>query len=84
MIEPINRYKKVLKTTGTEEQTRIPLKLIIEKIWCRQKENKFEHFFQISVHADMKSTNETYSNKRLQKCSSRGQITFGNQLQKFP
>ena len=58
MIKLINRYKKVLrlKTTGTEEQLRIPLKLIIEKIWCRQKENKFEHFFQISVDADMKST----------------------------
>ena len=45
------------------EQTRIPLKIIIEKIWCRQKKSTLEKFMQISVPADMKSTKKPFSNK---------------------
>ena len=46
-----------LKSTSIfKEQTRIPLKLTIEEIWCNQKGNKFEQFLQISVHKDEKST----------------------------
>ena len=59
MLKLINRYYKIfwLKITGTfKEETRIPLKLTIEKIWCRQKRKTFEQFLQTSVHADMKST----------------------------
>ena len=36
-----------------EEQTRIPLKLNIEKKWCRQKRTKIEQFLQILVHTDV-------------------------------
>ena len=45
-----------LKSTGTfKEQTRLPLKLSIEKSWCRQKKTK-KQFFQILIHAEMKAT----------------------------
>ena len=86
MIKLNNRYRKVLrqKTTATEEQTRIPLKLIIEKIWCRQKEKKLSTSFKFQSMQIWSRPNETYSNETLQKYSSRGQITFGSQLQTFP
>ena len=34
---------------------RIPLKLNIEKNWCRRKGTTMEQFLQISVHTDNKS-----------------------------
>ena len=49
------------------EQTRTPLKLVVEKIWCRQKKNALELFMHISVFADMKSTKKT----RFQQNSSK-------------
>ena len=57
----INWYYKILwlkSTSISKEQTRIPLKLNIEKIWCRQKRITIEHFLQISLHTDMRSTKE--------------------------
>ena len=40
---------------------------------------------QISDHADMKSTKKAYSDKKFQKEPSRGQISFGFQVQStFP
>ena len=63
IIKLINRYYKILRQKSTsifEEQTRIPLKLNIEKIWCRQKRKTIEQFLQISVHTDMKSTEEAF------------------------
>ena len=49
------------------EQTRIPRKLKIEEIWCRQKRKKIEQFLQISVHTDMKSTKETILQQKTTK-----------------
>ena len=59
MLKHINRYYKILWLKSTsifKEQTRIPLKLTIEKFWRRQKGNKFEQFLQISVHTYQNST----------------------------
>ena len=41
----------------------MPIKLDIEKTWCRQKRNKLEQFLQISVHIDLKSTKKPYFNQ---------------------
>ena len=46
------------KTSFFKEQTRRPLKLKIEKTWCRQKRITIEQFLQTSVHTDIKSTKE--------------------------
>ena len=54
-------------TSILDEQTRIPLKLNIEKIWYRQKQITIEQFLQISVHTDMKSTTEAISERKTQK-----------------
>ena len=59
LLNPINRDHKILwlKSTGTlKEQTKITLKLTIEKIWCRLKRITNEQFFKILLPADMKST----------------------------
>ena len=70
-------------TSFFKEQTRIPLKLKIEKTWCRQKRT-IEQFLQTSVHTDNRSTKETIFQQKIQNQSIRGQITFGIQLQTFP
>ena len=60
-LELIERFYKNLWPESSniiKEQTRIPLKLTIEKNWCRQKRIILEQFMQISVHAYMKSTNQ--------------------------
>ena len=60
-LKLINRYYKFiwLKSTSIfKEQIRIPLKLKIEKNWCRQKRITTEQLLQISVHTDIKSTKE--------------------------
>ena len=45
------------KSIGTfEEQTRIPIKLTIEKTSSRQKRNTIDQFLQILFHADMTKT----------------------------
>ena len=45
------------KSTGTyKENSRIPLKLIIEKTGCRQKRNTIEQFSEKSVQVDMTTT----------------------------
>ena len=62
----------------------MPLKLNIEKIWCRQKRKTTEQFVQISVLADMKSTKEGNSQQKPQNQPIRGQTTSGIQLQTFP
>ena len=62
----MNRYYKIRWIKGTsifKEQTRIPLKLNIKKISCRQKRITIEQFLQISVHTDMKSTKEAIFQK---------------------
>ena len=59
----INRYYKILwlkSTSFSEDQTRIPLKLNIEKISCRQKGITAEQFLHISVHTDIKSTKKAF------------------------
>ena len=66
----INRCYKIiwLKSTSIfEEQTRIPLKLNIEKNWCRQKRTTIEQFLQTSVHTDMKSTRKAISQQKTPK-----------------
>ena len=63
----------------------MPLKLNIEKNWCRQKRITIEQFLQILVHTDKKSTKEAIFQQKTPKYQSiRGQITFGIQLQTFP
>ena len=60
----LKTYQSILQnpsaksTSIYKEQTIILLKLNIEKVWCRQKQKTTEHFVQISVHTDMKSTKE--------------------------
>ena len=66
------------------DQTITPLKLVIEKILCRQKQNTLEQFMHISILADMKSTKKPDSNEKLQNQSVRDHITFGINLQTFP
>ena len=70
LLKLINRYYKNLGLKSTsifKEQTRIPLKLNIEKIWCRQKRITIEHILQISVHTDMKSTKESIFKQKTPK-----------------
>ena len=58
-LKLINRYYKIVwlkSTSNFKEQTRIPLKLTIKKLWCRQKRITAEQFMQISVHDDTKWT----------------------------
>ena len=43
-----------------------------------------EQFLQVSVHTDMKSTEEAIFQQKPHNQSIRGQITFGIQLQTFP
>ena len=65
------------------EQTRIPLKLVIEKIWSCQKKNTLEQsckFQSLQIWSQLKMQ---YSNEKLQNQSIRGQMTFGIQLQTF-
>ena len=58
-------HKARLKNSLTEkysaliEQTRTPFKLIIEKIWCRYRKEKFCAVLQFSVHTDTKSMEKT-------------------------
>ena len=85
LLKLINRYYKIfwLKITGTfKKQTRIPLKLNIEKNWCRQKKplSNSCRFQSIQIWSQWK---KPFSNKKLQNQSIRGQITFGIQLQTF-
>ena len=72
------------KTSIFEEQTRIPLELNIEKIWCPQKRTTIQQFLQISDHTDQKSTKEVLSRQKNQKQSIRCEITLGIQLHTFP
>ena len=69
-LKLIIRYYKILWLKSTsifKEQTRIPLQLNNEKIWCRQKRSTIEHFLQISLHTDMKSTKEAIFQKKTPK-----------------
>ena len=50
-----------------KEQTRLPLKLNIEKIWCGQTWTTIEQFLHSSVHTDMKSTKESNSQQKTPK-----------------
>ena len=63
-----------------KKQTRIPLKLNIEKNSCRQKRTTNEQFVQNSVHTDMKSTKEAIFQKRPQNQSIRGVKTLWNPI----
>ena len=63
-LKLIDRYYKILWRKSTsifKEQTRKPLKLNIDKTWCRQTRTTNEQFLQISIHTDMKSTKEAIS-----------------------
>ena len=42
-----------------------------------------EQFLQISVHTDIRSTEDAIFQQKIQNQSIRGQITFGMQLQTF-
>ena len=63
---------------------RIPLRLTIEKLWCRQKGITIEQLMQIVVNADIKSTERGKFQQKPPKKRSRGQICFGFQSQTFP
>ena len=59
-----------------KEQTRIPLKLNIEKNWCRQKKTTIEQFCKFqSIHI-ISQWKQPFSNKKPQNESIRGEITF--------
>ena len=69
-LKLINRYYKIIWQKSTsifEEQTRIPIKLTIQKNECRQKRTTIEHFLQISFHTEMKSTREAISQQKTPK-----------------
>ena len=55
------------KTSISKEQTRIALKLNIEKIWCPQKRITIKHFLQISLRTDMNSTKEAIFQQKTPK-----------------
>ena len=61
----------------------MPLKLNIEKIWCRQKRKTTEQFVQISVHTDMKSTKEGISQQNTAKSTHSWSNQFWNPLANF-
>ena len=47
-----------------QEQNRIPLNQNVEKFYYPQKRLENVYFLQISVHSDMKSTNEIVSEQK--------------------
>ena len=88
LLKPTNRYCKILwpkSTTIFKKQTRVPLKLNIEKKWWRQKKNNksaiLENFSPYRYEVNERSL---FPLKKPQNQSFRGQITFGIQLQTFP
>ena len=87
MLKLINRYYKILELESLsiyKKQARIPLKLTIEKIWCRRKRKTTDHFMKISVHAGMKSTKRGMNQQKIPKRHSCGEIKFGIQLETLP
>ena len=70
-------------TSIFKEQTRIPLKLNIEKNWYRQKRITIEQFLQISVHTDMKSTKEALFEQKTPKSIHSWPNHFWNPIANF-
>ena len=58
----------------------MPLKLNIEKIWCRQKHKIRKQFVQISVHTDRKSTKEGISQQKTPKSTHSWSNHFWNPI----
>ena len=86
-LKLINRYYKIiwLKSTSIfEEQTRIPLKLNIEKNCCRQKKQQLSNSCRFQSIQRWSRREKPFPNKKPQNQSIRGQITLGIQLQTFP
>ena len=69
-------------TSNFKEQTRITLKLTIEKFDVVKKEQVWANHANFSPYR-YEVKKKIYSNEELQNQSIRGQITFGIQLQTF-
>ena len=86
MLKLINRCYKIfwLKSTITfKQQTRISLKLVIEKVRCHPMIKESEQFLQVSVHTDEKSTENTrfeQNNKNQFFCDKN---SFGSKCKRF-
>ena len=87
MLKLINRYYKILELKSLskyKKQARIPLKLTIEKIWCRRKRKSTDHFKQISVHADMKSMKRGIFQQKTPKRNQVVKSVLESKLQTLP